>query len=107
MSSQRIQIKAGDTGSIPRSGRFVEEEMLTTTVLWASLADHLQMNPPANAGDSVWLQISQKGKATHSSILLCWEFHTAIGLRVAKSWTMTEQLSLVYNYLLKILQFIK
>ena len=65
---------AGDSGSIPGSGRFAGEEIgYSLQYSWASLVAQLVKNPPAMWDTWVpslgWKDPLEKGKATHSSIL--------------------------------------
>ena len=65
---------AGDTGSIPGSGRSTGEGIgYPLQYSWASLVAQLVKNPPAGPETWVrslgWEHPLEKGKATHSSIL--------------------------------------
>ena len=66
---------AGDSGSIPGSGRSAREEMIgyPFQYSWASLVTQLVKNPPAMWDTWVrslgWEDPLEKGKITHSSIL--------------------------------------
>ena len=65
---------AGDSGSIPGSGRFTGERIgYPLQYSWASLVAQLVKNPPAMQETWVqslgWKDSLEKGKATHSGIL--------------------------------------
>ena len=65
---------AGDSGSIPGSGRFAGEGIgYSLQYSWASLVAQLVKNPPAMWDTWVpslgWKDPLEKGKATYSSIL--------------------------------------
>ena len=65
---------AGDSGSIPGSGRSAGEEIgYLLQYSWASLVAQLVKNPPAIPETWVqtlgWEDPLEKGKTTHSSIL--------------------------------------
>ena len=81
---------AGDTGSIPGSGRSAGEEIgHPLQYPWTSLVAQLEKNPPAMRETWVWSlgweDPLEKGKATHFSILE--NSMDCIVHGVAKSWT--------------------
>ena len=81
---------AGDSSSIPGSGRFTEEGIGDPLQYsWASLVAQMVKNPPAMWETWVrslsWEEPLEKGTATHSSILFLSIPRTVHG--VAKSWT--------------------
>ena len=66
---------AGNSGSIPGSGRSTGEAIgYPLQCSWASLVTQLVKNPPAMWETWVrglgWKDLLEKGKATHSSILV-------------------------------------
>ena len=73
---------AGDSGSIPGSGRSAGEGIgYPLQYSWASLVAQLVKNPPAMQETRVrslgWEDLLEKGKATHSSIL-AWRIPWAV-----------------------------
>ena len=100
---------AGDPGSIPGSGRFAGEGIgYPLQYSWASLVAQLVMNPPAMRETWVWSlgweDPLEKGKATHSSILVWripWTVWPMGSQRVELNWetfTFTFHLFIyIYN----------
>ena len=91
--SQEFTCNAGDTGSIPRSGRSAGEGIGSPLQYsWTSLVAQLVKNPPAMwdtwAQSLGWEDPLEKGKATLSRIL-AWKFHVH---GVAKSRTQLSDL---------------
>ena len=89
---------AGDTGSIPGSGRPTGEGIgYPLQYSWASLVAQLVKNLPAMWETWIrslgWEDPLEKGKATHSSFL-AWRIPWALQSRGHKESDMTEQLSL-------------
>ena len=87
---------AGDPGSIPRSGRPAGDRIgYPLQDSWASLVAQLVKNPPAMWETWVrsmgWEDPLEKGKATHSSILV-WRIPWTV--QSLGSQRVTEQLSL-------------
>ena len=73
-SQTGISCIAGDSGSIPGSGRSTGKGIgYLVQYSWASLVAHLVKNPPSmwetRVRSLVWEDLLQKGKATHLSIL--------------------------------------
>ena len=90
---QESTCKAGDPGSIPRSGRSAGEGVgYPLHYSWASLVAQLVKNLPAMQETWVrslgWEDPLEKGKATHSSIL-AW--------RLAKESDTTERLHIHFQ----------
>ena len=82
---------AGGPGSIPRSRRSIGEGIgYPFQHSWASLVSQLVKNPPAMLEIWVrslcWKDPLEKGKATHSSILV-WRIPWTTVHAVSKSWT--------------------
>ena len=86
---------AGDSGSIPGSGRSAREEMIgyPFQYSWASLVAQLLKNLPAMQETLVpslsWEDPLEKGKATHSSIL-AWRIPWLYSPWDCKELDMTE-----------------
>ena len=81
---------AGDFGSISELGRFPGEGIGYPLQYWAFLVAQLVKNPPAMQVTWVWSlgweDPLEKGKATHSSILV-WRISWTIYHGITKSWT--------------------
>ena len=82
---------AGDSSSIPESGRSAGEGTgYPFPYSWASLVAQMVKNPPTMRETWVqslgWEDPLEKGKATHSSILV-WRIPQITDPGVAKSWT--------------------
>ena len=74
--SKEATCNAGDSGSIPGSGRSTREGIrYSLQYSWASLVAQLVKDPPVMKETWVqslgWEDPLEKGKATHSSILAC------------------------------------
>ena len=92
---------AGDPGLTPGSGRSAGEgKGYPLQYSWASLVAQLVRNPPAMRETWLrslgWEDPLEKGKATHSSILV-WRFPWTVYSIGSQESDTTERLSLAYT----------
>ena len=92
----------GDPGSIPGSGRSTGEGIgYPLQSSWASLVAQLVKNMPAMretwVPSLVWEDPLEKGKATHSSILVQRIPWTVIVPRFEKSWTQLSDFHVFFT----------